>query len=153
MSGFELERLIDRRLRALPALAAPPSLLPRVMSAARAWAARPWYAREWLTWPLGWQVGSVALMAALFTTILIVTPAAQATLARAASSAFSTIAVDVPQIAGSVQSSTSVMRVLWRVLVQPFLPYAFAIVMIMCAATAMVVLALNRVVFGKALHS
>ena len=41
----------------------------------------------------------------------------------------------------------------WRALVQPFLPYVFVIVVLMCAACASVVLALNRMVFGRALHS
>ena len=92
-------------------------------------------------------------MAALLTSALIAMPAAQSAVTAAASTALSTIAVDVPQIAATVQSSTSTMRVLWHVLIQPFLPYAFAIVLLMCAASAMVVVALNRVVFGKALHS
>jgi hypothetical protein len=80
-------------------------------------------------------------------------PAAQVMLVNAATSLAGAIAFDVPQVAESLQVSTSAMRVIWRALVQPFLPYVFVIVVLMCGACASVVLALNRVVFGRALHS
>jgi hypothetical protein len=153
MNAFELERFVGRRLRALPAPRAPRTLLPRVVAAARAWSARPWYAREWFAWPIAWQIGSLALLAAMCGAAAVVIPAAQLMLAGASSSLARTIAIDVPHVSESLQISTSAMRVIWRALVQPFLPYVFAIVVLMCGACASVVLALNRVVFGRALHS
>lgn len=153
MNAFELERFVGRRLRALPVPRAPRTLLPRILAAARAWSERPWYAREWFTWPIGWQIGSLALLAASLSAAVVVIPAAQMVLVSAASSFSGAIAIDVPQLAESLQISTSAMRVIWRALVQPFLPYVFVIVVLMCGACASVVLALNRVVFGRALHS
>ena len=153
MNAFELERFVGRRLRALPVPRAPRTLLPRILAAARAWSDRPWYAREWFTWPIGWQIGSLALLAASLSAAVVVIPAAQMMLVSAASSWSGTIAIDVPQLAESLQISTSAMGVIWRALVQPFLPYVFVIVVLMCGACASVVLALNRVVFGRALHS
>jgi hypothetical protein len=153
MNAFELERFVGRRLRALPAPRAPLTLLPRVLAAARAWSQRPWYAREWFTWPIGWQVGSLALLTAILGAAAVMIPAAQVMLVNAATSLAGAIAFDVPQVAESLQVSTSAMRVIWRALVQPFLPYVFVIVVLMCGACASVVLALNRVVFGRALHS
>ena len=153
MNAFELERFVGRRLRALPAPRAPLTLLPRVLAAARAWSQRPWYAREWFTWPIGWQVGSLALLTAVLGAAAVSIPAAQVMLVNAATSLAGAIAFDVPQVAESLQVSTSAMRVIWRALVQPFLPYVFVIVVLMCGACASVVLALNRVVFGRALHS
>ena len=59
-----LESLIDRELKSLPPLAAPGSLLPRVLAALEAHAALPWYRRAWQTWPRGGQILSLAALAA-----------------------------------------------------------------------------------------
>ena len=61
-SFAELEQHVDRALADLPALTAPGTLLPRVLAAVQAWAGRPWYQRAWLTWPVGLQVASAALL-------------------------------------------------------------------------------------------
>ena len=42
---------------------------------------------------------------------------------------------------------------IWQALVQPFLPYVFVVIVVMCLALASVVLALDRLVFGRAFHS
>jgi hypothetical protein len=59
-----LESLVDRELKSLPPLAAPDSLLPRVLAALAARAALPWYRRAWQTWPRGGQIVSLAALAA-----------------------------------------------------------------------------------------
>ena len=59
-----LESSIDHALKSLPPLAAPDSLLPRVLAALEARAARPWYRRAWQTWPRGGQVLSLAALTA-----------------------------------------------------------------------------------------
>ena len=48
----ELEALVDRELKSLPPLAAPPSLAPRILAALAARAAVPWYRRAWQEWPI-----------------------------------------------------------------------------------------------------
>jgi hypothetical protein len=152
VNSFELERFVGRRLRALPMPRAPRTLLPRVLAAARAWSERPWYAREWFTWPLGWQLGSVALLLLTIVAGIAVMPTMTVFADGVMSSFTSRIEVD-PRLVGGVHTSVTTVRVIWQALVQPFLPYALAIVVVMCGACATVVFALNRVVFGRALHS
>lgn len=62
----QLEALIDRELKQLPALPAPPTLLPRVLAALGHRAALPWYRSDWQAWPFRLQVASLACLAAMF---------------------------------------------------------------------------------------
>ena len=153
MNSFELERFVNRKLRALPFPPAPQTLLPRVMAAARAWAGRPWYAREWVTWPLGWQAGSLALLVLVLAAATVIAPAVQQLISDTTASLAPSLRIDVPRITDGAQVSATTLRVIWQALVQPFLPYLFAVIVLMCAASATVVLALNRVVFGRVFHS
>lgn len=57
-----LEVLLGAELRQLPPVAAPASLLPRVMSAIAARARLPWWQRAWWDWPLTAQ-GAFLLIA------------------------------------------------------------------------------------------
>src|SRR5262245_61795113 len=132
---------------------APHTLLPRVLAAARAWAERPWYTREWFTWPWAWQLGSVALLLLTIAAGVGAVPAIQSWLSASTSSVASTVEVDLVSLAERFQVSNTAIRVIWRALVQPFLPYVLVIIMLMCGACATVVFALNRVVFGRVLHS
>ena len=60
----------------------------------------------------------------------------------------------LPQaVCTSTQAAATTLRVIWQALVQPFLPYVFAVIVLMCLALATLVLALDRLVFGKAFHS
>jgi hypothetical protein len=63
MESPDLERRVDRALKALPDPVAPPALLPRVMAAMAHVRPAPWYSRTWLTWPLGAQAVSIVLLA------------------------------------------------------------------------------------------
>ena len=152
MNSFELERFVSRHLRALPMPRAPRTLLPRVLAAARAWSERPWYAREWLSWPLIWQLGSVALLLLTVVGGTVAVPTVQSIIAEATSAIGSRIEMDLPRLTGGFDVSANALRVIWHALVQPFLPYAFVVVVLMCGACATVVFVLNRVVFGRALH-
>jgi len=131
---------------------APRTLLPRVLAAARAWSERPWYAREWFTWPVIWQLGSVAVLLMTIAGGAVVVPTLQSLLTNAMMAIGSTIQMDLPQLAGGLEVSANVLRVIWHALVQPFLPYAFVVVLLMCGACASVVLVVNRLVFGRALQ-
>ena len=66
-----LEALIDCELKQLPELAAPPSLLPRVLAAIRQRLSIPWYRRAWQTWPRGLQAASLALLVAMLVGISV----------------------------------------------------------------------------------
>jgi len=64
--NHQLEAQIDRALKALPELPAPPTLIARVMQAIARNQALPWFRRAWQTWPTQWRVVSFALLAILF---------------------------------------------------------------------------------------
>ena len=70
----DLERQIDRALRALPTPAAPESLVPNVMAALAAREERAWYLRPWFEWPLGWRVASAALTIMLLALLTMAAP-------------------------------------------------------------------------------
>lgn len=57
----QLEAEVDRMLKALPALRAPDTLIPRVLAIVGAEPRVPWYRRPWQTWPLALQMGSLAV--------------------------------------------------------------------------------------------
>ena len=61
----KLEGEIDRELKALPEIAAPATLVSRVMAAIELRKALPWFRRAWDTWPGSLQGLFVVLMAAL----------------------------------------------------------------------------------------
>ena len=130
MQFADLEQRVDRELRRLPVPRAPHTLLPRVLAAVEAWVNRPWYTRAWFTWPLGWQVASVALVALAFVGVWMLPPAPS-----------------------SVVVTTNAGRVLWRTIVEPFLLYAFVIVVIMCLACAAFGAALSYVFVERAEQS
>ncbi|MBN2507376.1 MAG: hypothetical protein JXQ71_11840 [Verrucomicrobia bacterium] len=59
-----LEALIDRKLRELPELEAPPTLAPRVMAALQT-RARAWWCRAWWDWPAAAKAAFIAVALAL----------------------------------------------------------------------------------------
>jgi hypothetical protein len=120
MSFDDLERRVHAELRLLPAPLAPGTLLPRVLAAVDAWARRPWYERAWFTWPLGWQIVSVAALAfAVYGTW------------------------NLPPMPASVVATTNAGGVLWRALIEPLLGYVVGLVVLMCLACALFGAALN----------
>ena len=130
MQFSDLEQKVDRELKRLPAPRAPHTLLPRVLAAVDAWARRPWYTRAWFTWPLGWQVASVVLLALVAAGAWMLPPAPP-----------------------SVVVTTNAGVVLWRTILEPFLMYAFVIVVIMCLACAAFGAALSYVFVERAEQS
>ena len=130
MQFSDLEQKVDRELKRLPAPRAPHTLLPRVLAAVDAWARRPWYTRAWFTWPLGWQVASVVLLALVAAGAWMLPPAPPA-----------------------VVVTTNAGVVLWRTILEPFLAYAFVIVVIMCLACAAFGAALSYVFVERAEQS
>jgi hypothetical protein len=148
MDPVDLERLIDSELRSLPAPRAPRTLLPGVMAAANAAAQRPWYSRAWLQWPVGWQLASaVALMAVVAAGSAVLPPIRDAV---ETISFVANVRSDVAASAQQVETATTAVRVLWRTLLAPVVPWAFALVTLMCAACAVFGTALNHLVFGRA---
>ena len=132
MNNFleDLERRVERELRRLPSPVAPHTLLPRVLAAVDAWARRPWYTRAWFTWPAGWQAASIVAVLLVAVGIWM-----------------------LPSAPPSLVVTTNAGLVLWRTLVEPFLAYAFAIVVIMCLACAAFGAALSYVFVERAEQS
>jgi len=130
MQFSDLEQKVDRELKRLPAPRAPHTLLPRVLGAVDAWARRPWYTRAWFTWPLGWQVASVVALGLIAAGAWMLPPAPS-----------------------SLVVTTNAGRVLWRTILEPFLAYAFAIVVVMCLACAAFGAALSYVFVERAEQS
>lgn len=61
-----LAALIDRELKSLPPLSAPPSLAPRILARLAAQTEVAWYRRPWPTWPVAGRAASMILLLALF---------------------------------------------------------------------------------------
>jgi hypothetical protein len=68
----QLEVEIDRQLKALPELAAPPGLTARVRLAIEREAELVWYRQPWQMWPSALRAGSLALLLALFAGLCLV---------------------------------------------------------------------------------
>jgi hypothetical protein len=147
MDADELRQLIDRELKALPAPRAPETLLPRVLAATvRPSEAAPaparWYARPWLTWPLGWQIASVAFLVALgaAASMLLLTPPDKVVAPPVLRSA----AERLTPVLATLNQAATLARIYWRVLLGPltFLSLVFALTLSL--ACAGIWLALDR---------
>jgi hypothetical protein len=149
MPRVDLEQLVHEELRRLPAPIAPRTLLPRVMAAVQAWAARPWYARAWFTWPIGLQVMSLAAVAGILVGAVVIAPGAEQMVRTAIAARASGISMAVTSVARQMEGGVIAARALWRVLGEPLVPYAFAVVALMALACVTFGTALNRVAFGR----
>jgi hypothetical protein len=149
MHPSDLAAVVDRELRRLPMLRAPQTLLPRVLAAVQKWSRRPWYARTWFTWPTGLQAASVVTLLLLAAGGAALLPRAQAVALDATSGVSVGLMKDVAGAVQRAEVTATAIRVLWRALLEPFVAYAFALVVLMCLACAAFGAALNRVVFVK----
>lgn len=153
MQPLDPERFADvvgARLRQLPIPAAPHTLLPRVMAAAQEWARRPWYARAWFTWPVAWQAASISVLCVLGAGAVLLLPSVEGAAARIATAYTAGMGGDAIGIAGRLGVTINATVILWRTIVRPIAPYAFAFAALMCLACAVFGAALNHVVFGRA---
>ncbi|HVJ27368.1 MAG TPA: hypothetical protein VM493_07475 [Vicinamibacterales bacterium] len=116
----DLERLLDRELKKLPAPRAPQSLLPRVMAASSA-SPQTAPATGWSTWSPGWQASSVAVLLLFVATVAWLFSAPPAPV------------VETTRTAGEI---AAVMRVFWDVLLQPVATYIFVLGLSLALACA-----------------
>ena len=121
MDPAELERLLGRELKGLPAPRAPRTLLPRVMAAAVQDTAQAAPVTGWSTWSPPWQATGVATLLLLVATIswLFSAPPARV--------------VETTRTAGEV---AALMRVFWDVLLQPVATYIFVLGLSLALACA-----------------
>jgi hypothetical protein len=152
MHPVDPERLADvvgARLRQLPMPVAPRTLLPRVMAAAQEWARRPWYARAWFSWPIAWQAASIAGLCLLGAGLVLLVPSVEGAAVRLAAAYVAGIGGDAVGIAGRLEVTMSATVILWRTIVRPIAPYAFAFMALMCLACGVFGAMLDHVVFGR----
>ena len=153
MRSDDLERQIARELGQLRPPGAPPTLLPRVMTAVHAWASRPWYERAWRTWPRGLQAAAGVTLVLLVAAVGLLGPAA---FEAARAIVTPVVAPPVRGVADELRDLEHVLivvRAVWGALVQPLLTYAFPLVAFMSLVFGSVAAALNRVAFGRAYQS
>jgi hypothetical protein len=144
-SFAELERRVDRALADLPPLAAPDTLLPRVLASVRAWAERPWYERAWLTWPVGLQAASLAVLVLIGIGGALAFPIAQQQAARLVDLVLQRAALDLPDVGSSFGVTANALALVWRAIVQPLVPIALGLAVLAGVLSALLVTALNRV--------
>lgn len=139
MTPDELERTIHRSLRDLPAVAAPDTLLPRVMGVVRS---RPASAPTagWRAWPLAWQIGSVAAVVTMTAAMLLLWPSVER------------VGADLVQ-PGALTALLGVATALVRAgatLAEPVVAYVAGFVVVMSAACATAGVALRQIACGGA---
>jgi hypothetical protein len=152
MPPGDLEDLVDRALKQLPAPRAPQTLMPRVMAAIDAKRAPISRARPWLDWPLAWQIASVTLLVAFGAGIARLWPGTEAIVPQIANAlsggALEEARTFVTEAVTRASTVVSVTRIIWHALVQPLVVYVLVFVLVMCAACATFGAALGRVVLG-----
>ena len=156
MPPGDLEDIVDRALKQLPAPRAPRTLLPRVMAAidsgrVEAAPASPPRTRPWVTWPLAWQVASLVVVMALGVGVARLWPHAASVAATSATSLAGDALPRIGAVADTVSTAAAVAsatRIVWHALVQPFVGYVLILILVMCAACATFGAALGRVVLG-----
>jgi hypothetical protein len=135
----------DGLLRNLPPPEAPATLLPRVMAAVRALSARPWYERSWFTWPPVWRLTSAGGALAAFALLVGVAPEMARMLGAPFAPVFTEWSGALTAIGTDASAGLTGVRVIWRTLVAPIAPYAFAVTAVMAAACALFAAALSHV--------
>ena len=149
MLRADLEQVVHEELRRLPSPEAPSTLLPRVLAAVQAWSLRPWYERAWFTWPLGWQVISLAALVGLAGAGVVIFPSAEHALVTAIAARTAVVSAALGRVLGHAEAAIAAGRIVWRALGEPIVPYAFGVVVLMCVACIAFGTALNRVVFER----
>jgi hypothetical protein len=61
-----LEKEVDRKLKDLPELIAPPTLMLRILAAIERRLHLPWYQQSWQRWPIAIRAAALVLLLAMF---------------------------------------------------------------------------------------
>lgn len=151
MNPVDLERHVDRALKALPEPRAPQALLPAIMAAARAAARRPWYARPWATWPGQWQAASAAVALLLVAGFFVLAPVVLPQLGWP--DAFHATMRPVSEVFSRLDLFATAIEILGRTFWQSIAGVAVVLVVIMLATTVAIGAAIGRVALGGAHQS
>jgi hypothetical protein len=140
---------VTERLRSLQPPRAPETLLPRVMAAVRAWAGKPWYERAWFTWPVQGQIAAVAVLVLIVAGLVTVWPSVEARIGTTVAPLRSAITEDVTETTEQAAVVSTVVRLVGRSFLTTVVPYASAVVLLMCLACGLFAMALNYVTSGR----
>jgi hypothetical protein len=114
------------------------------VAAVQAWASRPWYQRAWFTWPLVWQAVAILLLSAFATAVIFGAEAAGAL----ATNVLDAVAGRLEPSLARVRVAAVAVSVVARALLEPALvyrAYTFSFIVVMGAACAALVNALQRI--------
>jgi hypothetical protein len=151
MNPVDLERRIDRALKAVSEPRAPQTLLPSIMAAARAAALRPWYARPWMTWPRQWQAASAAVALMLIAGASLLIPVVLPQLGWP--DAFHATMRPIGTFFSRLDVVATALEILSRTLWQSVIGVALSLVVLMMGTTVAVGAAIGRVALGGAHQS
>jgi hypothetical protein len=149
MNPDDLQQLMDRELRHLPAPRAPETLLPRVLAVTVHRRPAPWYARAFVTWPRGWQVASVAVLVAIGLGLSMFAPVVQHATLSVASRVSGSAPGRIAALAGAVGQAATLSRVLWQVLLEPAAYVLLVLAVSLSLACAAIWSALERVAWER----
>lgn len=147
MNHSDLERDVDRALKALPEPRAPRTLLPAVMLAVRAAAMRPWYSRPWATWPHVWQMASGVALVLLVAAASFAAPFVMPYLAPV-TGAIGAIVRPISELVLGIEGFFAVVETISRVLWQSVIGVVLGLFIIMLATSVAVGAAIGRVALG-----
>ncbi len=145
----DLEDVVDRALKQLPAPRAPRTLLPRVMAAVEAQNVRTKSTWPWLSWPLAWQLASVTALIVFGVGIARLWPGTLSVVQQSTPSVLADVTTLMVDAASKAAAVANVTRIVWHAFVQPLVGYVLVLVLVMCAACATFGAALGRVALGE----
>jgi hypothetical protein len=139
---------LHEALTRLPLPQAPRTLLPRVMAAvAQAERAREDDANgPWFAWPVEWRIGSAAALVFFAAAAAWIWPGVERAATALIASGLRTAAGFAPGAAALAH----LVSVMWEAFVQPVAGFVVVWMVVMSAACAAFVAALERVAFGEA---
>ncbi len=150
MNPVDLQELVDRALKRLPTPRAPGALLPAVLAATVRRPAPPWYRRAWVTWPRAWQAVSIVMLAATAASAWFLVPLIQQWLPGAPWRSMAAVPDRAVAMGRTASETATLVRVFWRVLLEPVAVYLFALAVSFTLACAVIWTALERLTLGGA---
>lgn len=150
MNPVDLQELVDRELKRLPGPRAPRTLLPRVLAATVQRPELPWYRAAWVDWPRAWQAVSVLALLLVAAGTWFAVPAVAGLLQASPWTSVSAVPERVATAGRAASETATLVRVFWRVLIEPVAIYLFALALSLSLACALIWTALERLALGGA---
>ena len=153
MNPVDLQELVDRELKRLPGPRAPRTLLAAVLAATVERPDVPWYRTAWVNWPRAWQAAWVAALAMIAVGTWFALPAIAQLLPASPWQSVTAMPERVVTASRTASETATLVRVFWRVLIEPVAVYLFALALSLSLACALIWTALERLALGGASQS